>query len=130
MVNPFPILLDFGLLAPLLIRVIAGYFALRNGWHGIRTYQARKKNVTAEQPKNFAVLSVLLSKLEFLGGILLILGLFTQIDALVLGLVIVIRLLGDTKLGTTRGDADFLLFAMYVSLVLSGAGLFALDLPL
>jgi uncharacterized membrane protein YphA (DoxX/SURF4 family) len=75
----------------------------------------------------------ILGAIEIVGGIMLILGLYTQIAALVLGLLTLAEAYTEYKdpLILKRNFVFYtMLFAILLSLLLSGAGAFAIDLPL
>ncbi|MEK7610251.1 MAG: hypothetical protein AAB468_00665 [Patescibacteria group bacterium] len=107
MLNPWPELLTFGLVAPLGLRLVAGLVFVNSGWQQIKTSNEK-----------------LIGLCKLLGGGLITLGLFTQPAAALLGL----WSLRDWK--TKRGSQYPLLAAICLSLLFSGAGFFAFDWPL
>lgn len=113
--NPFPALLDFSFFAPLLLRVIAGVLFVRMGYWQFRTSSKERKA---------------LGIVEVLGGLALIAGFYTQIAVLVLGLVATIGTFRTLRTNEARSDTYALLLAIMLSLLATGAGAFALDLPL
>lgn len=134
MLSPFPVLLSFGLLAPFLIRVLLGIFFVRYGWFKIGKGRGEKIVFFEKAGLHPGNIFVLISGItEIVGGIMLILGLYTQVAAIVLSLIIfgavIIKFRRPTIL---TADMDFyiLLFATTLSLLFSGAGAFAFDLPL
>lgn len=134
MLSPFPVLLSFGLLAPFLIRVLLGIFFVQYGWFKIGK-GCGEKIVFFEKaglrPGNMFVWTF--GAVEIVGGIMLILGFYTQVAAIILSLIafgaVVIKFRKPTIL---TADMDFyiLLFVATLSLLFSGAGAFAFDLPL
>ena len=134
MLNPFPELLDFALFAPLMLRIVLGlvfiqlgslkYGAERNRWLvSVETLSLR--------PPTFWV--SVLGVLECVGGIMLFVGFYTQIAALVLATLALIELYIEHKGPSilTRSNTFYLLlFTISLSLLFSGAGFFAIDLPL
>lgn len=121
MLNTFPDLLSFSLIAPFLLRVVAGLFFVRLGIHTAR-----------DSRQTSGVRVATLGFLEIAIGALLIVGLFTQISALT-GFCLSIILAKVERKDSPRptGRAAFVLLAMIcLSLVLTGAGAFAFDLPL
>lgn len=69
----------------------------------------------------------------FVFGVLMIVGLFTQIDAIVLGLVSLGSIFGKMKNGSFAKESKtfyFVIFIICLSLLFSGAGFLAFDLPL
>lgn len=121
MLNPFPSLLDFALLAPFLVRVILGLTFLHLAYGGLLHH------------KKISRLVMFLVVLGALGGIALLVGLFTQIASL-LGAFISLAFSLFPKQTTAPLAVDkhlsLILFALSLSLLFSGAGLFAFDLPL
>ena len=119
MVNPFPDLLSFGMLAPLIVRVfLGGYFLL----YGYAIGRAMlDKNATGPTFVNSGVVFV-----SFVGGLLVLAGFLTQIGAVAL------LLLSAYLAYAKRGQAHIFLslFAIALSLLFSGAGALAFDLPL
>lgn len=133
MLNPFPTLLDFSLLAPLLIRVVAGFIFIdlgffkltreRERWHGLY-----KTFLKLGQP-----FLAVVAFIELIGGALLIVGMFTQVAALALSIITFSNLYLEWKEPAfVRRDFVFylMLLTMTASLLVTGAGIFAFDLPL
>lgn len=134
MLNPFPDLLAFSLLAPFFLRIVLGISYARFGYlklikSGLIKISFLKKDYL--KPEILFVLVVGL--LEAVGGVLLVLGMFTQIVSLVLGMLIlgtiVIKLRNGAILSSELGYYVLLLVVTF-SLLFSGAGAFAIDLPL
>jgi len=130
----FPDLLTYNLLAPVIVRLALGliliYFA----------YTKLFKSETVKQ-KLFKAIGfggtpwflIVLAGLEFFAGLLLIIGLFTQGVGLVLGFFMLIAAHIKTRQPKSLPGSVvfyFLLSAVSFSLVFSGAGIFAVDLPL
>lgn len=117
MTSIFSDLLTFGLLAPFIIRVFLGLYFILWGWSTLRK-RASNQNI-APFHKYF------LSPLSLLGGFLVTVGLFTQVATFFLmGLSIYLFRKDQNHL------VFILLFGMALSLLFSGAGFFAFDLPL
>ena len=75
----------------------------------------------------------ILGVLEIISGAMILVGLYTQIVALVLALLIFIELYAEYKESSlVKRDIVFyiLIFAISLSLLFTGAGAFSLDLPL
>lgn len=131
--NPFPILLDFALLAPFLLRVIVGLIYIDLGYLKLRRENERWETLmkTFLGLGGFAV--TLVAFVEMLLGLLLILGLYTQVAALVLALLAFANAYLESKNDAfVKRDIVFhvMLFTMAVSLLFLGAGFLAFDLPL
>ena len=107
MLNPWPELLTYGLVAPLGLRWAAGLIFVNTGWRQIKSPNEK-----------------LIGLCKLLGGGLITLGLFTQPAAALLGL----WSLRDWK---AKGGLQYpLLAAFCLSLLFSGAGFLAFDWPL
>ena len=115
MLNVFPDFLTFGLLAPFLLRLAVGFLFLKAG------------------VKKGARYTLALGVIEVVSGILLIIGLYTQVAALAAALISLFGWYAKKKHPSeTPGSkgAFLLLFVISLSLLFSGAGFFAFDLPL
>lgn len=119
MLSVFPSLLSWGELSPFLIRLTLGLVFIFWG------YQALKRS-GFKREKTIGII-------EGLVGILLIIGLWTQIATLLAALYLAF-LLGDKlskKALLTSGINYYLiLFVLAISLLFTGAGFFAFDYPL
>jgi uncharacterized membrane protein YphA (DoxX/SURF4 family) len=134
MLNPFPELLTYSLLAPLILRVVAGFIFINLGYLKLNSEKSRwvlSFEGLRLKPALFFVKAF--AFIEISGGALLILGLYTQIAALALAFFTFGQLYVEYKEETLlkRNLAFYLLlFAITFSLLLSGAGRPAFDLPL
>ncbi len=134
MLSVFPALLTYKLLAPFILRVIAGIIFLELG------YLKLGKEKTAWhlffetihfKPSYFFV--TLLAAVEIVFGAFILTGYLTQIAALVMAIILFAESYIELRDGTLlKRDIVFylLLLAICVSLLFSGAGAFAFDLPL
>lgn len=121
MLNPFPSLLAFSLLAPLLVRVTLGLTFVHLAY-GVFLHH-----------KRMCRLLVSLGVLAALGGIALVIGLFTQIASLLAACISLVFFLFPKQVAAPFGverRLSLILFVLSLSLLFSGAGLFAFDLPL
>ena len=118
MLNIFPDLLSYGLLAPFLLRLVVGIFFVRKGID-----DAKKSRVVKE------VWGRLLSFLEVASGILLIVGAKTQIVSIIT-LFLSIYAISKLKERGVEFYLYLLLATISISLLFSGAGFLAVDLPL
>ena len=134
MLNTFPYLLTFGLVAPFIIRLALGAVFIHAGY--LKIYKRREETTALFSGINFpSPVSFVwaISLIEILAGLALIAGFGTQIAAMLIfavslgGLVVKIR---HSEL--LKQSIDFYIFAlvMSLSLVFTGAGFFAFDLPL
>ncbi len=134
MLNPFPELLAYGLLAPFILRLAIGFLFINLGYLKLTTEKDRwisSFNALRLKPAAFFVKALAL--VEIIGGIMLVAGYRTQIAALVLALLVFSELYVEYKEESVlkRNLVFYLLvFAICLSLLFSGAGFFAFDLPL
>ncbi len=133
MLNPFPELLFLGIVAPTVLRIAAGLVFLgltRTHWN---TRGHVSENLPAFVRRFGTSYAFALIAVEMLVGIALIVGFLTQVAALV-------GFLGAVKAGLLRrryplsfplsGTTYFLLCSILLVLIFTGAGAFAIDLPL
>jgi uncharacterized membrane protein YphA (DoxX/SURF4 family) len=119
MLNPFPELLTYSTFAPFILRAVLGLVFLDLGVMKLR--RVRLGWVPA------------LGLLEVIGALMLFAGFYTQIAALAIVITTGIELYIEWKDSQVlKGDFVFylLLFAISLSLLLTGAGAFAKDIPL
>src|SRR3990167_8670828 len=131
----FPELFNFSFLAPFILRIALGVPLIKHGFGKIISPQSALQRI--------------LGGIVFLSGIFLVIGLFTQAAAIAVSLIIIVNsimvrpkfLTSETsvEIGSTpvvggkhpRPWAErFIKLAVAVSLILTGPGLFAFDLPL
>ena len=116
----FPRLLDYGQVAPFIIRITLAAVLLH--W----SYRALKNAPASAGSKSAGLL-------EAAVGILLLIGLWTQAAALIAGVDLVIRLIGrvSNRAFLTDGVNYYLiLLVLALSLIVTGAGWLAFDLHL
>ncbi|MCB9810720.1 MAG: DoxX family membrane protein [Candidatus Nomurabacteria bacterium] len=132
MLNPFPIQF-LALFAYFLLRVITGLVLLTLGY---KHWKSRKELFyTLALPifPHGKFITAMLIFTEILIGVMLIIGWYTQIAALILILLSIKTLIfhKHIKHGTIPGRlAYILLFGIGLSLFITGAGVFAFDLPI
>lgn len=135
MLSLFPQLLDFEMLGPVFLRIGLAVVFMAHGYPKL----FKKENFlgTAQffesiniKPGKFWVIVV--GVVEFFGGILLIVGLFTQLVALLLAVDMLVAILKvNFKKGLVGGyEFELILLLSALVLVVLGAGVFSLDLPL
>lgn len=140
MLNIFPQLLDFQFYGPLVLRFALGAIFLAHGWQKLAGDKAQfagwLESMKFKPGKFWAWLVTLV---EFLGGIALVVGFWTQIAALVLVVEFLIIILyfkrgqsfiGGPSAGEAGWEFDFLIFMSLLALLVLGPGAWALDLPL
>ncbi len=130
----FPDLLTFWLIAPFLLRITAGSIFIYFGYTKI--WKEKERRVSFFNKIGFgkgAVFFWLVSLAELIGGILLVLGFFTQVTAIILSLVIlgaIYTKIRQPDLLDNSLEFFILLLAVLLSLLFLGAGFWAIDLPL
>ena len=111
----FPQLLTFGLIAPFLLRLAVGLFILSIGWDRYK--------------KPYKLTSIVYAVV----GALLVLGLYTQIAAILALVVLKFDFYTEKKTGPVSRE-KFILQVMVnvvvISLLFTGPGFLAFDLPL
>jgi putative oxidoreductase len=105
------------------VLVIHGYAKLF-GTGGVEGFSGMLENLRFPAPLFFAYV---VSLLEFVGGIMLIIGLWTKVVASLVLVQFLVILLYVKKLAFPQSDSDLLIFAMALSLVLTGAGMYSVD---
>lgn len=134
MLNPFPDLLTYSLLAPFLLRVVAGFIFTDLGYLAFKNEKERwvvsLSTLNIPSPK---IAVKVLGFVEIIGGLMLLVGFYTQIAALILALFTFAETYVEYKdpLILKRNFVFYImLFSILLSLLVSGAGAFAVDLPL
>jgi len=125
MFSLWPELFDLSLLAVTLLRLTAGYFFLLMGVRLLRAVRAAKGQRTLLRS-----IGGLYGALQLGVGSLLLVGLFTQPAALVGALLTLLPVGSGTKASACEQHVQLLLFAITVSLIFLGPGIFAFDRPL
>ena len=134
MINPFPELLTFHLLAPVLLRVTLGVFVFKFGVYKLRNSSEILANFFESlglKPGRYFIKA--LAWAQVLMGIMLVIGLLTQIAAFIVAIISFVSIIVSSRhedLGLKKPSDYILLFVISVSLVFTGAGLIAVDLPL
>ena len=133
MLNPFPDLLSLVFFAPFLLRVGLGLLLFLFGFLRL----SGKKDMYLERfrerwPEGGRGLLFLLGGTEVIVGILFIVGFYTQIATLI-SMIMALTLLLTRKTKRLTGNSKpfyFLIFIVSLSLLISGAGALAFDMPL
>lgn len=134
MLNPFPTLLAFELVSPLILRVTLGLILISIGIAIViskrRHFIEYFTNINIPFPSNIAWL---FGVLQMVTGVFLIIGLSTQISAIV-SIFLLLSLFSfeskDDRLLPYSPSLYLVLTIVALSLLFSGAGFFAIDLPL
>ena len=134
MLNPFPELLSFSLLGPFVLRVVLGLIFIDLGILKFRGEKARwLASFEALNIHPADLMLAIYALLQIVGGVFLIAGFWTQVAALVLAVFSGIELGIEWRAREVlKRDLVFylLLFVISVSLLFTGAGAFAFDIPL
>ncbi len=134
MLSIFPELLVYFLFAPFILRLGLGFIFVRFGGLALSSDKHRLMEVFGNAHLNPPIFfATILGAIELLAGLSLILGLYTQIGALVAGAISLILLISKfwgKPFGTEGALFDFILLSISLSLMFSGAGFLAFDLPL
>jgi len=134
MLNTFPDLLTYSMLAPLILRVVLGFIMVNLGFLKAGTEKERWVglfDLIGLRPSRWFV--KIFALIEIIGGLMIIAGAYTQIVALVFVLITLSELILEWKEETLvkrNLPFYFLLFTISLSLIFSGAGAFAFDLHL
>ena len=111
----FPQLLTFGLVAPLLLRLTVGFLRLGAGW--VRWNKEYKWTAI----------------LYFISSVLIIIGLYTQVAVIVALVLVVFDYFLERKAGNLNREKmalTVLMKVILISLLFTGPGFLAFDLPL
>lgn len=134
MLNPFPELLTYSLMGPFILRVVLGVIIAETGVLKFRSERDRWiASFEALHLKPADILVSILGFVEIIGAVGLILGLYTQIAALIFVVVYGLELYVEYKEEQVlKRDIVFylLMFTIALSLLLTGAGAYAYDIPL
>ena len=134
MLNPFPELLSFTLIAPIIIRVAVGFFFIHFGWNKLT--KEREHKTTFFESIGFRPAGVYVTFLgvaEIILGIALIVGFLVQVAAIITATIALVSYIikkRHPEMLFTEPAIYSLLFVMAISLLFTGAGLLAIDLPL
>ena len=131
MLNTFPELITHSDLAPFILRLVLGLIAINLGYLKLTSERKRWETSFGELHMNTAVaLVTLFGVLQIIGGVMLLVGVYTQIVALLFSVILLFELLVESIAETIliRNFTFYLLlFAIAFSLLFSGPGAFILD---
>ncbi len=134
MLSIFPNLFTYSLLAPFLLRVVIGIIFIDLGYFKFgKEKPAWNMFFETIHFKPNYLFVILLAIIEIVSGAFLILGYLTQMAALIMAVILFAEAYVELRDGSIlKRDIVFytLLLVICVSLLLTGAGAFALDLPL
>jgi len=133
MLNPFPDLFTYGLLGATLIRITIGAFFF---YSAVQHYRGRKETAQLLSPLMGALskrTGIVLTAIEMIVGLLLVMGAWTQIVAIVAIVLCIKSLLLKSKLTSLAPFSHstyILLLVMSLSLLVLGGGAFGFDIPM
>jgi uncharacterized membrane protein YphA (DoxX/SURF4 family) len=134
MLSVFPNLLTYSQLAPFILRVIVGVIFLELGYLKLgKEKSAWNMFFQTIHFKPSHIFVALLATIEIVSGAFLVVGYLTQVAALVMAIILFAEAYVELRDGALlKRDIVFytLLLVICVSLLLTGAGAFAFDLPL
>lgn len=134
MLSVFPSLLNYSLLAPFILRIVLGLIFIDLGFLKFRG--ERERWVASFQSLNLHpsdLLVAIYGLAQTVFGALILIGLWTQVAALVFVITTFMELYIEWTAGEfLKRDMVFyvLIFAISVSLLITGPGAYAFDLPL
>ena len=134
MLNTFPSLLTYSLMGPFLLRVVLGIILLDLGKLKLRDEKSRWiASFEALHLKPAKELVTLAGIIDIIGGLMLIAGFYTQIAALAFVILFGVEIYVEFKNSAIlKRDMTFYILVLVIafSLLLTGAGAFAFDIPL
>jgi putative oxidoreductase len=122
----------FGWAAPLAARIIVGVVFMSTGWSKLQHLPIITKNFATLGVPAPEILTPLVSGVEFVGGLLLLIGLFTRLTTVPLMIVMVFAIilarLGEiTSLEEFFGNEEVAYFVLFAWLGAAGPGPVSLD---
>jgi len=122
----------FSWAGPLIMRLIVGYVFMLSGWGKLNNLPQIIQNFTEWGIPFPKILTPFVSGVEFFGGIMLLLGLFTRIPAAMLAVVMLVAIKSAKwesadSLETLLGFEEATYFAAFMWLAISGPGAASLD---
>ena len=134
LVTLFPTLLDFSFFAPLLLRLTLGIYVLAIGFsaHHKNVKIIASEGVVAEVKPELTPAEMAYRAVFILAGFSLVLGLYLQISTIVIAILLLVSIVDKrARLTNEIARAELtLLLVIALSLIVTGAGPFAFDLPL
>jgi putative oxidoreductase len=122
----------FSWAGPLLMRLIVGYTFMLTGWGKLTNLAQVTENFVGWGIPFPKILTPFVSGVEFFGGVMLIVGLFTRIPSAMLAVVMLVAIKsakwGDVdSLETLLGFEEMTYFAAFMWLAIAGPGNASLD---
>lgn len=118
--------------APLFARIVVGWVFLWSGWGKLQNLPLVTENFVNWNIPAPQILTPFVSGVEFVGGILLLVGLLTRISAGALGIVMIVATIAAKSafvdsLATLLGFEEMAYLAIFLWLAIAGAGAISLD---
>src|SRR5882762_7837857 len=122
----------FSWAGPLIMRLIVGYVFMLSGWGKLNNLPQMIQNFTEWGIPLPKILTPFVSGVEFFGGIMLLLGLFTRIPVAMLAVVMLVAIKSAKwenvdSLETLLGFEEMTYFAAFLWLAIAGPGAASLD---
>jgi len=122
----------FAWLGPLVARVTVGWVFLISGWGKLSNLSLVIENFAGWDIPFPGIMAPFVSAVEFGGGLLLLLGLFTRIAAAPLIVVMIVAIISAKRQeidspDTLLGFEEFSYMAMFLWLAIAGPGLVSVD---
>jgi putative oxidoreductase len=122
----------FAWAGPLVMRLVVGYVFMLTGWGKLNNLPQMIQNFTEWGIPFPKILTPFVSGVEFFGGIMLMLGLFTRIPAAMLAVVMLVAIKSAKwenvdSLETLLGFEEMTYFAAFLWLAIAGPGSVSLD---
>ena len=126
MIQPLFIFSDWSIL---ILRIILGLVLLAHGWPKIKNLSGNAQNFAGMGFKPARFWGTIAAVVEFFGGLFLIIGLLTQLVALLVAIQFVVAILKvKGKQGLVNGyELDLLILGAALLLVTVGGGFYSLD---
>jgi putative oxidoreductase len=129
---PASIASHFAWAGPLIMRLIVGYVFMLSGWGKLSNLPQITQNFTEWGILFPKIMTPFVSGVEFFGGIMLILGLFTRIPAAMLAFTMLVAIKSAKwdqvdSLETLLGFEEATYFAGFLWLAIAGPGAASLD---
>lgn len=123
---------NFAWLPPLVARVVVGWVFMWSGWTKLNNLPKMIENFTEWGIPFPHIMTPLASGIEFIGGLLLLLGLFTRFAAPPLAIVMIVAIVSAKwdqidSLETLLGFEEVAYTALFGWLAVAGAGPISLD---
>ena len=122
----------FAWLPPLFARVVVGWVFMWSGWEKLNNLPQITQNFLEWHIPSPHILAPFVSGVEFFGGLLLLLGLFTRVAAVPLVIVMIVAVVSAKldqvdSLETLLGFEEVAYMALFGWLAVSGPGAISLD---